>query len=129
VKFHSLTLAVAAAALLSAPVARAQQASAPTVRAGPTIAAASIAFTARQPGADHDAAIAAPRRSGLSRPAKLMIFGGAALLTGVLIGNDAGTVIAVGGAVVGLYGLYLYLSQPGTMQPSSLGVGYRAPLR
>jgi hypothetical protein len=38
-----------------------------------------------------------------------MVVGGAALLTGLIIGDDPGTVIAVGGAVVGLYGLYQYL--------------------
>ena len=27
-------------------------------------------------------------------------------------GDDAGTVIAVGGAIVGIYGLYLYLGAP-----------------
>jgi hypothetical protein len=38
-----------------------------------------------------------------------MIVGGAAFLAGALISGDAGTVIMVGGAAVGLYGLYLYL--------------------
>jgi hypothetical protein len=31
------------------------------------------------------------------------------VLTGLIIGDGAGTVIAVGGAVMGLYGLYEYL--------------------
>lgn len=39
----------------------------------------------------------------------LMIVGGAAFLAGAIIGGDAGTIIMVGGAAVGLYGLYLYL--------------------
>jgi hypothetical protein len=38
-----------------------------------------------------------------------MIVGGAALLTGLIIGDEVGTVLAVGGAGVGLYGLYRYL--------------------
>lgn len=38
----------------------------------------------------------------------LMIVGGAAFLAGLIIGDDAGTAIAVGGAAVGLYGLYLW---------------------
>ena len=38
-----------------------------------------------------------------------MIVGGAAFLAGAIIGGDAGTIIMVGGAAVGLYGLYLYL--------------------
>ena len=38
-----------------------------------------------------------------------MAVGGAALLTGLIISGDAGKVIAIGGAIVGLYGLYEYL--------------------
>ena len=38
-----------------------------------------------------------------------MIVGGAAVLVGLVIGNGAGNAIAVGGAVIGLYGLYQYL--------------------
>jgi hypothetical protein len=53
---------------------------------------------------------AAPaRRAGYGQPVALMVVGGAALLTGLIIGDSAGTAIAVGGAVVGLVGLYQYL--------------------
>ena len=38
-----------------------------------------------------------------------MIVGGAAFLAGAIIGDDAGTIIMIGGAGVGIYGLYLYL--------------------
>jgi hypothetical protein len=38
-----------------------------------------------------------------------MIVGGAALITGALIGGDVGTIFMVGGAVMGLDGLYQYL--------------------
>lgn len=37
-----------------------------------------------------------------------MIAGGALLVAGLLIGGDAGTLVAVGGAVIGAYGLYLH---------------------
>jgi hypothetical protein len=37
------------------------------------------------------------------------IVGGAALLGGLLIGDDAGAVIAVGGLVIGLLGLWTWL--------------------
>jgi len=40
---------------------------------------------------------------------KLMIVGGAAILTGIVVGGDAGHAISIVGAVVGLYGLYKYL--------------------
>jgi hypothetical protein len=36
------------------------------------------------------------------------LVGGAAVITGILIGGDAGTVIAIGGAGLGLYGLYIW---------------------
>ena len=54
----------------------------------------------------------AMRRPSRGSGVGLMIFGGAALITGLIIGDDAGTVIAVGGALVGLYGLYVYLGRP-----------------
>ena len=38
-----------------------------------------------------------------------MIVGGAAFLAGAIIGKDAGTIIMIGGAGIGIYGLYLYL--------------------
>ena len=37
------------------------------------------------------------------------IVGGAALVAGLIIGGDAGALLAVGGAVVGLYGLYQFV--------------------
>ena len=39
----------------------------------------------------------------------LAIVGGAAVIGGLLIGDDAGTAIAVGGLMMGLIGLYLWL--------------------
>jgi hypothetical protein len=45
----------------------------------------------------------------MGQPEALMIVGGAAILIGAIIGNDAGAFFMVGGAVVGLYGLYKYL--------------------
>jgi hypothetical protein len=38
-----------------------------------------------------------------------MIVGGAAFVAGLIIGGGAGTAVAIAGAAVGLYGLYLYL--------------------
>ena len=49
-------------------------------------------------------------RQGNSRDGKLyMIVGGAAFLAGAIIGDDVGTIIMVGGAGLGIYGLYLYM--------------------
>jgi len=38
----------------------------------------------------------------------LMAAGGALFIAGLLIGDDLGTLLSVGGAVVGAYGVYLY---------------------
>jgi hypothetical protein len=39
----------------------------------------------------------------------MMVVGGAAIIIGAIIGGPAGVLIAVGGAVVGLYGLFNYV--------------------
>ena len=51
----------------------------------------------------------AAQRQNLGKPVALMIVGGAAFVAGALIGGDAGVLIMVGGAVIGLIGLYQYL--------------------
>ena len=51
----------------------------------------------------------APFRQDTKQNRALMIVGGAAMLTGAVIGHDAGPLISVGGAVVFLWGLYQYL--------------------
>lgn len=86
----------------------------PAAVAGPALAAAPAALGAptrfeTAPVSQEDAALQARARNGFSQSQVLMIVGGAALLTGLIIGEDAGTVLAVGGAGVGLYGLYRYL--------------------
>lgn len=55
------------------------------------------------------ARLAAEPGPRLGRSPALMIVGGAALVAGLLIGDGAGDAIAIGGAVVGLVGLYQYL--------------------
>jgi hypothetical protein len=49
------------------------------------------------------------KKANLGQSQALMVVGGAALIVGAIIGDDPGTVIMVGGAIVGLYGLYQYL--------------------
>jgi hypothetical protein len=51
----------------------------------------------------------AATRAGLGQAQAMMVVGAAALITGAIIGGDPGTIIMVGGAVIGLYGLYQYL--------------------
>jgi hypothetical protein len=83
------------------PAVAAEPAPAPV---GPTMEAASV-------GVHHVAAApaTAARRGGFGQGEALMIVGGAAVLVGLLIGSGAGNAIAVGGAIVGLVGLYEYL--------------------
>ena len=79
---------------------------APVQSIGPTRASLSVAArTNIEPLTSPSAASGA----GLTQPQALMIVGGAAILVGAIVGDTAGDVFMVGGAVVGLYGLYKYL--------------------
>ena len=55
------------------------------------------------------APLAAQKRAGLGQGAAMMVVGLGALLAGAIIGGKAGTIFMVGGAVIGLVGLYDYL--------------------
>lgn len=93
-----------AAAADAAPVA-AVQATAP-VSLAPTLAGETVgirraaATTAEAPHL---------QQSSNSRNVTWMIVGGAALVVGSVVGGDAGTIIMVTGAVIGLVGLFRYL--------------------
>ena len=84
-------------------VAVTQPETAPVV--GPTLDAARVGVR----HAEAPVAAAPARRGGYGQPVALMVVGGAAVLTGLIIGGGAGSAIAVGGAIVGLVGLYQYL--------------------
>ena len=73
---------------------------------GPTMDALSVGVRVTVP-----ATTSAPQRSsaGLGQNEALMIVGGAAILVGAIVGGDAGDIFMIGGAIVGLYGLYKYL--------------------
>lgn len=79
--------------------------------AGPTVAAASVAVqTLPAVSADASAEAAAMQaRAGLGQSRALMFVGLATLIAGAVIGGDAGTIIMVAGAGIGLWGLYQYL--------------------
>lgn len=89
---------------VSAPVAAPAPQAAPAP-AGPTVEAASVAVK------NVETKAAAPFSPGkyYDQGTKLMIVGGAAILTGIVVGGDAGHAISIVGAVIGLYGLYKYL--------------------
>jgi hypothetical protein len=94
----------ALAAPVPTPVASAAPAGAPAP-VGPTIESASVAVK------NVAAETKAPPSPGkyYDQGTKLMIVGGAAILTGIVVGGDAGHAISIVGAVIGLYGLYKYL--------------------
>lgn len=78
----------------------------PVQRVGPTREALSVAA---HPMMSEAPAPAAARSGGIGQPEAMMIVGGAAILVGAVIGGDAGDIFMIGGAVVGLVGLYKYL--------------------
>ncbi len=104
---HLLTVSLVIATVAVAPAARAQ-ATQTHVPSGPTVLAATAAVRP-QPRTDASVPLALDVRRQLRRSEALMIVGGAIFLAGAIIGDDAGTIIMIGGAAVGIYGLYLYL--------------------
>jgi hypothetical protein len=100
----------------TATVARAQSATtAASVAApvGPTLGAARLAANAPTIALGEAERREPPNALrngvGFGQPEALMIVGGAAFLAGAIIGGDPGTIVMIGGAGIGLYGLYLYL--------------------
>ena len=89
-------------AAVAAPVA----AVAPAMSLAPTRANAVAGLQLRTEGLA-PAPVPEPGRN--SGNTALMIVGGVALIVGAVIGGDAGTIIMIGGAGVGLYGLWQYL--------------------
>jgi hypothetical protein len=53
--------------------------------------------------------IMAPEHANLGQARAMMVVGAAALIAGAIIGDTPGTIVMVGGAVIGLIGLYDYL--------------------
>lgn len=60
------------------------------------------------PEEDGTPAATVPVAAGGGTGLGFMIAGGAALIAGLIIGGTAGNVIAVGGAVLGVYGIIVY---------------------
>jgi len=125
---HSAFLAVGAALVFAAPAA-AQTAASASVDPLPSVSAlqvsapapaTSLAPTRENVALRHGvspAPVRAPAASVVPLPAQgpqstnvaLMIVGGAALVVGSVIHGDTGTIIMVGGGVIGLVGLFRYL--------------------
>ena len=101
-----------AAAMTLAPISAAAPVS-PASQIGPTMQSASVALQRPSVALTETAAasaLAAQRRNaGLGQAQAMMIVGGAAILVGAIVGDSPGQIIMIGGAVVGLVGLYKYL--------------------
>ena len=102
-------LAAMVTLLTTAPALSAQSAS----PAGPRLDEARAGITL-VPQATADAI---PSPSPLLQPAAMrkrgvpqMVIGGVAIVGGMIIGDDVGTVVSLAGLGYGLYGLYLYLN-------------------
>jgi hypothetical protein len=81
-------------------------------QAGPTVAAAESGIRAHvvtEEVSAQEAADRAAKGASLGTGGALMIVGGAAFITGLIIGGGAGTALAVGGVLVAAYGLYIFL--------------------
>ena len=76
---------------------------------GPTLASARVGSHAIRT-TSRGALPVIQNRSSNRNAVALMIVGGAALVIGAVIGDDAGTLVMLGGAGIGLYGLYLFLT-------------------
>jgi hypothetical protein len=76
---------------------------------GPTVDRAAVGARTQQVATPAETEPAIQQRLGLGRARALMIVGFATVIVGLLIGDDPGTLIAIAGAAVGLYGLYHYL--------------------
>ena len=77
--------------------------------AGPTNAASTVGI--RAPVAQRSSAngAAADAHLGAGQNVALMVVGGAALIIGAVIGDTEGVLLAIGGAIVFLYGLYNFV--------------------
>jgi hypothetical protein len=126
--FPGLALGLLAIATLDAGVVSAQELSRPaivvatagsvaptTLVPSDTVLVAPLGARAASVGF-HTVAIAAPASPprndaslGAGKNVAMMGVGIAGVITGVIIGGTSGTMVAVGGGVLGLYGLYRFL--------------------
>jgi len=104
-------LAIGLCALAMLPAGSQAQQSSQLAAKGPTVQAAAVGF--RTPEAKVDAATKSTAAPIVSRhqgqDVALMAVGVGAMVAGALIGGTAGTIIIIGGAAMGLFGLYHYL--------------------
>jgi hypothetical protein len=101
-----LALAVSQPAAAQAPAPSPAAASAPTTSLAPTLAATHLDFSAAEHAPLTVTASAARMGPGDGRAAAIV--GGAVVITGLVVGGDTGTLLVIGGAGLGLFGLYIW---------------------
>ena len=107
-----ISIAAALAVMTSPAVVAAQAPAAPSANSqrslGPTIAANTAGVRAPTQTRALNAR-SADAHMGAGENVALMVVGGAAIIVGAIIGETAGLLIAVAGAVIGLYGLFHFI--------------------
>ncbi len=101
-----LALAVSHPAAAQAPAPIPGATAAPTTSLAPTLAATHFGFSA-----DDQAPLtvnASAARMGAREGRAALIVGGVVVGLGLVVGGDTGTIIAVGGAGLALFGLYIW---------------------
>ena len=101
-----LAFAVSHPAAAQVPAPSPAAAAAPATSLAPTLAATHLGFSAE----DHAPLTvnASAARMGPREGKAAAIVGGALVITGFLVGGDGGKLIAIGGAGLGLFGLYIW---------------------
>ncbi len=102
--------AFAQAARSAEPVATTTPATATAPRSASIMLDQRAVGLTRRVSQDSTAPAPMMRRESTRTNTALMIVGAAAVILGAAVGDDAGTVLIIGGAGVGLYGLYRFLN-------------------
>lgn len=104
-------LAISFCALALIPGAASAQQSKQIATKGPTLQSAAVGFSVKEAKVDASTKVTASpvvqRHQG--QDVAFMAVGVGAMIAGALIGGTAGTIIIIGGAGLGLIGLYHYL--------------------
>lgn len=101
-----LALAASHPAVAQDPAPSPAPAAAPATSLAPTLAATHLGFSAEDRAPLTVNASAA--RMGPREGRAAAIVGGALVITGFLVGGNGGTAIAIGGAGLGLFGIYIW---------------------
>ena len=101
-----VTLAVPHLAAAQAPASSPAAAAAPTTSFAPALAATHLSFSAEDQAPL--AVNASAARMGPRDGKAAAIVGAALVVTGLVVGGDTGTLITIGGAGLGLFGLYIW---------------------